>query len=254
MNSSTRSKIKRLNPWLYIPRPEPAASKRLLIFHHAGGSSAAYYSWVSKFPAAVEVVLADLPGRASRFREDLLTDREEVIAGLRRALEDCQDKPFSFYGHSLGGVIAYLLALEQEEHGKRLPEQLFLSGAQPYWSRQRIGGSDRASLVNYLRNMGGTPQIVFDTEEFLEMTLKVVRHDLQLLEHPAPRMRPAPCPIYSFAGDADVSIPVQNVEDWRYWTTNHFENRVFAGGHFFISQYQDELIQDICRRMFPDFS
>ena len=254
MNSSTKPRIQRLNSWLYIPKPDPAARKRLLIFHHAGGSSAAYYPWVSKFPASVEVVLADLPGRASRFRETLLTDREEVIVGLCRALEDCQDKPFSFYGHSLGGVIAYLLALEQERCGKRLPEQLFLSGAQPHWSRQRTGGSDRESLVNYLRNMGGTPQIVFDTEEFLEMTLKVVRHDLKLLEYPAPQMRPVPCPIYSFAGDADVSIPVQNVEEWRYWTTNLFENRVFAGGHFFISQHQDELIQDICQKMFPGLS
>jgi medium-chain acyl-[acyl-carrier-protein] hydrolase len=250
MNSNTKLRIQRLNPWLCIPRPEPAAKKRLFIFHHAGASSAAYYSWVPKFPASVEVVLADLPGRGTRFREALLTDTEEAVAGFRRALEDCMDKPFSFFGHSLGGVIAYLLTIEQERYGKCLPEQLFISSAQPCWSEQRAEGSDRVALINYLRNMGGTPQIVFDTEEFLNLTLRVVQHDLKLLERPAPEMRPVNCPIYAFVGDSDSSVSVENAEYWRYWTTRLFELRVFAGGHFFLNQYQDELIRDISRKMF----
>lgn len=249
MNSNSRSKMHRLNPWLYIPRPEPAAQKRLLIFHHAGGSSSAYYSWGSKFPASIEVVLSDLPGRASRFREALLTDRDEVIAGFLRALEDCMDKPFSFFGHSLGGVISYLLTIELERYGQHLPENLFISGAQPYWSRQRTEGYDRAALINYLRLMGGTPQIVFETEDFLNMTLEVVRHDLKLLEQPAAEMRPVNCPLYAFVGSSDASFPAGNAQDWRYWTTKLFDIRVFAGGHFFLNEYQDEMVRDISEKM-----
>lgn len=241
--------MQRLNPWLYIPRPEPAAQKRLLVFHHAGASSAAYYSWVQKFPASIEVVLADLPGRGPRFKETLLTDMEEVIAGFHGALEDCMDKPFSFFGHSLGGVVAYLLTIEEERCEKRLPEHLFISSAQPHWSEQHIEGSDRPALINYMRNMGGTPQIVFDTEEFLNLTLKVLRHDLKLLERPAPQMRPVNCPIHAFVGNSDSSVPVENAEQWRDWTTKLFDLRVFAGGHFFLTQYTDELIHEISQKM-----
>ncbi len=242
--------MRRLNPWLYIPKPRPSATKRLLVFHHAGASSAAYFPWIPILPASIEVVFAELAGRGSRSRDAPLTEMEEVISEFQRALEDCTDKPFSFFGHSLGGVVAYLLALEAERCGKRLPEHLFISSAQPSWSERRIECFDRPALINYMQKLGGTPLIVFDTEELLNLTLKLLRHDLKLLECPSPEMKPVNCPIHAFVGDSDLSVSVRNTEQWRYWTAKYFEVRVFTGGHFYLNEHRDELIREISTKMF----
>ena len=53
--------------------------------------------------------------RLTRFQEDFVSNMEEVIEELSSNIESFCDKPFVFFGHSLGALIAFELARELQK-------------------------------------------------------------------------------------------------------------------------------------------
>ena len=96
----------KLLPWINSFHSNPQATLRLFCFPYAGGSAAIYRLWHLNLPSNVEVCPVELPGRGRRLGEkpferlDLLVESlDEVLVPL------CREKPFAFFGHSLGGSL-----------------------------------------------------------------------------------------------------------------------------------------------------
>src|SRR5205823_4375590 len=76
----------------------------------------------------VEVCAVQLPGRQNRILEEPYTSLAALIAALAAALGPYFDRPFAFFGHSLGALIAFDLARALRRHGQPEPAHLFVSG------------------------------------------------------------------------------------------------------------------------------
>src|SRR5262249_13687929 len=114
--------------WLACARPRPQADIRLFCFPYAGGGASVFRGWADGLPASVEVCPVQLPGRGTRFREPAFTRLPPLIEALAESLRPHLDRPFAFFGHSLGALVAFELARYLHQHQGREPVRLFVSG------------------------------------------------------------------------------------------------------------------------------
>src|SRR5207247_925894 len=114
--------------WWTVPSPNPRAALRLLCLPYAGGSPWIFRAWPAGLPPDLEVCAIQLPGRASRLSEPLVTRVPALIDRLGEALWPEMDRPFACFGHSLGAMLAFELARWFRRHHHVSPVHLFVSG------------------------------------------------------------------------------------------------------------------------------
>ncbi len=237
-----------LTPWIARYRKVPHERVRLFCFPYAGGSAAFYRPWALALPDFVELCAIELPGRGRRFDEKPFTKLSELIETLVPLFENLQDLPFSFFGHSLGGLIAFELARALEKKSFLTPQNLLISASRaPHLHVQRIHRyhlfSDDA-LIEKIRQLGGTPAAVLDYPELLKLFLPTLRADLQMLEtYACSDFSPVGCAIEVWGGEEDLEMTENDLKEWEKFTTKDFRVRLFSGGHFFIRTHQKKMIR-----------
>src|SRR5690606_8103150 len=98
------------HPWFVCLQDRPQARMRLFLFPYAGGGPASFRQWHLYFPESVELWVAHYPGRGARFGEPSVDSVDLLTEELSRAIAGLLARPFGFFGHSLGGLLAYELA------------------------------------------------------------------------------------------------------------------------------------------------
>ena len=125
------------NPWL--PYFDSESNKpRLFCFPYAGAGAVAYRPWISALAPAASVSPVRLPGRETRTQEPPFESMSALVEALESALAPHLDRPFAFYGHSMGAAIAFELARALRSHGKPLPLALYCSAARAPQYRLRL--------------------------------------------------------------------------------------------------------------------
>jgi medium-chain acyl-[acyl-carrier-protein] hydrolase len=233
--------------WTVVLTPNPGAAQRLFCFPYAGGHAYMFRPWVARLPAHVEVVGIQLPGRGSRLRERAFSRMSPLIDELAPAIVDRLDRPFAFFGHSLGAVIAFEVCRWLRRHQQRLPSHLIVSGRRapqlPIVDPPTHDDTD-AAFVARLREMNGTPAEVLEDREFLRLVLPMLRADFALTEtyHLAAEA-PLDCPITALGGQDDDETRGEKLEAWREHTRAAFATHVLPGDHFFLHTQQRELLR-----------
>src|SRR6185369_17478936 len=105
----TKGSIQRINPWLVSFEYNERASLRLFCFPYAGGGALVYRDWHRFLPGSIGVYSAQLPGRGDRLAEPPFLELPALIEPLTEAIMPYLDKPFAFFGHSMGALIAFEL-------------------------------------------------------------------------------------------------------------------------------------------------
>lgn len=227
---------------------------RLICFPYAGGNAAAYRSWVTAFPADIEVLGVQLPGRGSRFKEPLATQLAPLLDAL--ALEITRlgdDAPFVFFGHSMGALLAFELTRELRLRGARLPSHLFVAGFRAPGLPERNASLHHLSDAEFLtaiRRYGGMPASVLEQPELMEMVLPIVRADFALVEAwREVEGAPLDLPITAFCGDNDASTTVAEMDAWRAQTLGKFTLHTLPGDHFFTQSAEPALLDEMTRAL-----
>lgn len=238
------------NLWASCSRPNPQSSLRFFCFPYAGAGSSSFSSWSALLPTEIELYLIHIPGRDRRFKEapyhDLLTLAESLAEGLYPYL----DKPFAFYGHSMGGLLSYELVRQLRSRYSQQPVHLFISSHQAPHLPDRHPKlhhlSDEELLIETERLYRAWPEIVLQDRELLQIFLSIMRADLAMLETYQYRPgEPLDCPISVFGGMDDDSVHEDDLSAWRDQTRSSFSLKMFEGDHFFIQAKRADLIQAI---------
>ena len=231
------------------PRKDPKA--RLFCLPCAGGSASSYRQWPDLFPEAVEVCPVQLPGREGRTGEPLITDLLELTEDLGTALEPYLDLPFALFGHSLGGLLAFELARDLRKHGYRC-EHLFVAGTPaPHRPRKRppVHRLPDDDLLDYLRNLGGTPDAVLEKEWLIRMHLPILRADMACLEsYVYGREATLSIPVTVFGALEDAQVDPPDLEAWEHETDHKAHFMWHEGGHFFVQNKAPQLVDSILER------
>ncbi|MFC7642461.1 thioesterase II family protein [Streptosporangium lutulentum] len=141
----------------------PDADVRLFCFAHAGGGSALFHGWDELLSPEVDVCPVVLPGRESRIRETPFNRMEQLVGPLYEALREHADRPFAFFGHSMGSAVAWEMARKFSASPSGGPLVLFVSGRRaPHLPTRRRLFSDLRDeeLMAELGTLNGTPSEV----------------------------------------------------------------------------------------------
>src|SRR5678816_3600650 len=127
------------NNWFVFPKPNPQARVRLFCFPYAGGTALTYRTWPEGLSRDIEVCAVQIPGRGIRMRERPFTDLQLLVRVISKVVQPYLDKPFAFFGHSMGALMAFELAsVMQQERGIE-PLHLFVSAGRAPGSRVERG-------------------------------------------------------------------------------------------------------------------
>src|SRR6476620_8297465 len=114
------------SPW-FPYRPSLEAPIRLFCFPYAGGGASAYRSWAEAMPPAVEVWPIQLPGREARHAEATYTQCLPLAEAIAEALHAYLDKPFVFFGHSMGALLCFEVTRQLRKRRRPQPSVLVVS-------------------------------------------------------------------------------------------------------------------------------
>lgn len=242
-------------PWLGSRKPNQRASVRLFCFPYAGGGASIFRSWQKNLSDMVDVCPVQLPGRGLRIEEPSFTEMNDLIPAVGEAIASQFDKPFAFFGHSMGALIAFELTRHvRREYGLQ-PIHLFVSGrCSPQTLRRPFNPfmSD-SEFGEMLRCNNGIPEEALEDLELMELVLPIIRADFALCESYvyAPES-PFSFPITAFGGLNDYGAPRDCIESWREHTTGPFVVRMFPGDHFFLNALKFPLLEVIAKELEQD--
>lgn len=200
-------------------------------------------------PAGLDPLAAlELPGRGLRFGEALHTDAASLVAQLAGELQGTLDSasPYAFFGHSLGGLLAFELAHAMRRRGLEGPLALFLSGVSPP-AENDVSGYRRAKadaeLVAALRDYRGTPEAVLNDPSLMQMLLPVVRADFLVTgSYRYQAHGPLDAALHLFGGRED-SLRSAELLGWLHEAGGDFTLDLLDGQHFFIREQQGQLLR-----------
>jgi len=245
MNAPAKPK----NPWIQCARPNPDAKFRLFCFPYAGGGSLIFYHWSNALPADIEVCALQPPGREQRVSEAPIDRFEPLLDALEAALVDYLDRPFAFFGHSLGAFMSFELARRLRARNVTGLRHLFVSACRAPQLPDRdspVHHLPKDELIAELRRYNGTPQVLLENAELMEFLLPLLRADFALFEtYRYLADEPLTCPITAFGGLNDRKATEAEIEQWRAMTVNRFEMQLFPGDHFYLNTQREELLRVI---------
>lgn len=220
--------------WVRFPQPNPQAKLRLFCFPYAGGGAVNFCKWPSGLPNAVEVCPVELPGRGIRVRELPFTGLEPLVQAIAPALLSFLDKPFAFFGHSMGGILSFELARLLHREYDLCPVHLFVSGRrappQVHDLEPPLHTLPESALIEEVRRLNGTPDAVLENAELMQLLLPVLRADFAVLETyvyaPEPTLD---CPITAFGGLQDQEVNRDELQAWQDQTNAAFSLRLCKG-------------------------
>jgi len=239
-----------MKAWFPFSQPGTAAGLRLFCFPFAGGGAGYYRPWVVAPPPGIEVVPVQLPGREQRIGEPAFTRMDDLLDSLLQVLDPLLDRPFGLFGHSMGASIAYALAHRlppDRAAGLRL---LAVSGRRAP-GRPRcmplLHGRDNAGFLEGIRDLGGTPAVVFETPELLDLVMPLLRADFTLVEtHPHdPAPRPLSVPLLAFGGTDDPDSCADQIQGWAAMTSGPAAIHVLPGDHFFLTAHRHTVLERV---------
>lgn len=241
------------SPWL-VPYSAPrSGGQRLFCFPYAGGSANIYRTWAERLPPSVEVIGIQTPGKGSRLLEPPCTSLGELVDELLAQLAPIlHEKPFSFFGHSNGALIAFELSCMLQRHGLPLPRRLFLSASPAPWVRVFVEPYSQMSdeaFKEMLKEFNGTPPEILEDSDLFELLLPGLRADFSMAEgyvYAHRRKLAVPVDVYHGAHD---DIDETQILAWHEQIAQPARFEQIPGGHFYIHSHIEQLTGSIAKRM-----
>lgn len=248
-----------MNNWLTFPRPNREAHFRLFCFPYSGAGTSIFYTWPKILAplSQVELGLIQYPGRESRLAEPCITRLPLLVEKIAENIQPYLDKPFAFYGHSLGGLVSYELTRFLRRNGRPQPFHLFISShAAPHLKDIEPAMYDLPDTEFKMRleKLSGMKKEVLQNDELMQIVLPILRADFEICDtYTHHEENPLDCPISVYGGLQDQEVPNDSLKAWQTLTHSKFIMRMFPGNHFFLNEERQLLIETIARELIADF-
>ncbi|MGW2050893.1 beta-ketoacyl synthase N-terminal-like domain-containing protein [Streptomyces sp. NPDC001858] len=250
--------------WLRHHRLSQNPRVRLFCLPYGGRGASVFRTWAAGLPDDIDVCPVQLPGREDRWQEQLLEDCEDTVRLLAEALTPYTDRPFAFYGHSMGALLAYRLAHEFGTIRGGPLRHLFVAA----FTSPSLGPNPLATrIAEAHRSLGHTVPDAFagdfagdfeGDDESLGRVLReclgeeagqqltglldpVGRADLRIVHGYQPSTAGADlrAPVTALHGRRDPLVGVEDMSAWKAVTTGAFRLETFPGDHYFCHPDQE---------------
>lgn len=224
---------------------------KLFCFPYAGGNASIYKRWKYLIGPQIIVRPIELAGRGKRTCENPYGSFEELVDDVLCIIEkEIAEEEYVFFGHSMGAKIAFELAQKISENGLPVPGHIFFSGrgapgildTNPV-EYHKLSDTD---FIEAVVKIGGTEKEFCEHQELVDFFLPILRNDFKLAETESERkeIKPLLCDITVFVGKDEDLTPGQ-IDGWKHCTSGLCSIHYFKGGHFFINEFTEEIVEKI---------
>lgn len=210
-------------------------------------------------PDFIEVCPIQLPGKENRIKEKPFADIDRAAEVLKEVLQPELDRPYAFYGHSIGAFITYRLAYQLWKESGIKPKHLFVGAytaptilPNPVITIMRkkfktIGYSDipgpdflsaaAPEQINEILELLGEEDGV--NEELSRLLLPTRLSELKLVSsYKSIDKEIFDIPITAIHGDKDDVVTEEEMNTWNKLTTGAFKLHIVHGDHLFLRKSQ----------------
>ncbi len=223
---------------------------KIIAYPFAGGSKYSF-NYLKEYLDAtdLEFIALDYPGRGQRMQEALAYNTTDVIQSvLQPTLNIIKNmnpyEDYVLYGHSMGGLIAYLMAIEIETKGYKKPLKLMVSGrkAPTIIRKERIAHLESNAFWNKVNELGGLPDQILKEKGLRDFYEDILKADYQVVEtYKNTQKHILSIPIDVLYGTEEID-DLSEVTAWRDATSSAIELHALEGNHFFIYQHPEFMI------------
>ncbi|ELR73055.1 Malonyl CoA-acyl carrier protein transacylase [Fulvivirga imtechensis AK7] len=223
---------------------------QLVCFHDAGGNASLYEGWDEKLNDDIQLITVELPGRGQSSSLEPFLVMKHAIQKITDALIGIVDQPVIFFGHSMGGLLAFEVIRELRRRKKKLPVTLIVS------STPQLGSYDRRQLDHTMddkvltRRFPHLSQKAIADDELRSFLIQLLRNDLALLDSYQYQFEPpVDVEIIGIHGKSDETVSKKQVELWSNETTMGFRLVQRDGDHHYLRACTDFVTQLINNEM-----
>ncbi len=230
--------ITSINSWLSCYGLPQYSQARVFAFPYSGGGASIFSKWGQTFSEnKIDFIGVQLPGREDRLREEPFSNLASLVKQLLSIISPWLDKPFVFFGHSLGGLVAFELCRALHRQQLPLPKHLFISAFRaPELPNlhPNLHHLPEADIIKGLREYTCTPEAILSSQELRALFLPLLRADFSLHEtYRYQQEEPLPCPITTLSAGDDRIVPPDILFNWYKQTSAIFQQVQYEGDHFF---------------------
>lgn len=239
--------------WFQPPDADPDAAARLFLFPCAGGNAQMYQDWHAMFPPDIATHGVQFPGRLDRLAEPAHTTMAPLIGAMTEAfLAELDDRPYVFFGHSMGALLAYRMAVALERETGTGPALIASAG----WAPEGFATPSLAQLelsqeelISWVVSLGSLPEAIYRNPDVLALTMPPTRADLAACIDYTDDGARMSCPVVTYSGKQDPLVSSAAMASWARRGTGHLGNCEFEGGHFFIYHAAQAIANDLTRHI-----
>lgn len=219
---------------------------KMFCFPYAGGSAAIYYKW-KRYSDDIEIIAVELSGHGKRINERFYDNFDEMIQDCYNMVKEniLPEDEYVFFGHSMGSILAYSLALKMIEEKDKAPRYLFLSGGCPpdknmYKSIYELNDEE---FIKTILQIGATKREVFENANLRKIFLPILRADFKMINtYKFKKNKKVNCDIVLLNGKNDYAVRCSNLHHWNQFTLGTCEQYYFTGDHFYILDKEEEIM------------
>nr|WP_321451597.1 polyketide synthase [uncultured Carboxylicivirga sp.] len=241
--------------WL-IKQPLSGETKQqLFVFHDAGGSIRLFEPWTSVLDDSTELIMIQLPGRDNRTDETPVSDINELMDNLLPLMNEAIDKPFSIYGHSMGGLVAFEAARRLQYQYGHVAQELIVSGTPCLkgFVNEFVNNIFESQYTDEqwlsLLTSGNDTGLSLENDLVKEM-LNTLRNDFKLIHnYQYEQGDKLKCTVTALHAIDDDRVNIEDVKKWPSETEKSFELFEVKGGHNFVYDTPEVAPQIVSERL-----
>lgn len=205
-------------------------------------------------PSFVQILPLEYPGRGGRSQEKLLYDMDAIVNDTYTQIRHMVNlKPYAVYGHSMGGIAAYLLVKQLIRNKHTPPVHLFITGTMGpsahSRSEKRRHLMSKTQFIEEIKRLDGIPDEILEQEELIDYFEPILRSDFKATEtYSYQNAEPFNIPVTVITG-TEETMDMDEIRLWQRETTDEVDFRTMPGKHFFIFKHAAAITDIIANKL-----
>ncbi|MDQ2815900.1 MAG: alpha/beta fold hydrolase [Actinomycetota bacterium] len=227
--------------------PAPSSGRAVICIPQAGAGASSFAPLAKSLQPHASVWAARFPGRERRIAEPPLATIQDMAASILGPVRGITAGTIVLFGQCSGALVAYELAGLLAAAGTRWPRSWLVACSQlapgdSAGTRQELRLSSPPDVAGRLRALGGTPEKLLSSAEFIRLIAPAVIADFEASERYVPTpFEPVGMSIAVYAGMDDELMRDADLRAWKAHTSASFTIEYFSGGHFFMRDQEKAL-------------
>jgi surfactin synthase thioesterase subunit len=223
---------------------------KLFCLPYAGASANIYMRWKKYLHNSIDMRLLEMPGRGMRQDVPFYKSVDEAVDDVYKMMKnEIDNEPYAILGHSMGCIIGYELLWKLYQSNCNPPLHAFFSGRKaPHIKENESEDTYKLpddEFEKEIMKLGGTSSELFEHEELKSIFLPILRADYEICNKYNYIDRGKLNYRLSIFYGQDDEMSFYEVNQWREHTNKECRIHKFNGGHFFINNYTEDIVNEI---------